>query len=105
MGLALLIPFVFGSSVIRKIFEAEAGLSKGSWFQLHRGLNALRALAPYDCFLFDCCVQFQQRTSTCGTYRCFILTFLQVFHEILRPYLSNTADETINIGKADTVRC
>ena len=99
---AILVPLAVGAAIIRKLFEA-AGLSKGLWFQLHRGLNSLAALLTIVSFSIAVYifnkepnpVHFSEDPHHTVGLLIFIITLLQALNGIFRPSLPHHTDEPV----------
>lgn len=104
----ILVPLAVGSSLIRNILEA-IGLSKGSWFQIHRGLNSLAVLLTIVSFSIAVYIfnkegedeHFSEETHHTLGLIIFIFALLQALNGMLRPHLPHTAEEPVVDVKSD----
>ena len=91
---AILVPLAIGAAMIRKLLEA-AGLPKGWWYQLHRGLNAIAAILTIVSFSIAVYifnkeadpVHFSEDPHHTVGLLIFIITLLQALNGVLRPPL------------------
>jgi hypothetical protein len=96
----ILVPLAIGSSLIRKLLEA-IGLPKGSWFQLHRGLNALAAILTIVSFsiaVYTLSKEGYEEHFSVDSHHTvglviFILTLLQALNGVFRPHLPPDTEE------------
>lgn len=103
----ILVPLAIGSSLIRKLLEA-IGLPKGSWFQLHRGLNALAAILTIISFsiaVYTMSKEGYEEHFSINSHHTvgliiFILTLLQALNGVFRPHLPPDREEASTTANA-----